>query len=232
VRHRRGWRRRRDGCRRLLRRGGRRRECRRPGAADDAWRWRHRRGDRTARKRSRGERREDDHGSSHALAASRMRTSARRGGMRGSHWTRGSTRSPSSGARSPYNAGSAGEERQPASTWTDVRCPIGVQSSPTAPEGGAEAAVHGYTTAFYWSASILDGRRRVRITAASQGLLLRPKEERRAVVGKPALATERKVRQYRHRGSTRVAAGRASGSAAGAVARRRGPPAAPRGSTR
>lgn len=177
-------RRRRDGCRRLLRRGGRRRrECRRRRAADDAWRRRHRRGDRTARKRPRGERPEDDHGSSHALAASRMRTSARRGGMRGSHWTRGSTRSPSSGTRSPYNAGSAGDQRQPASTWTDVRCPIGVQSSPTAPEGGAEAAVHGYTTAFYWSASILDGRRRVRITAASQGLLLRPKEERRAVVG-------------------------------------------------
>lgn len=39
------------------------------------------------------------------------------------------------------------------------------------------------------------------------------------MVGKPALATERGVRQYRHRGSTRVAAGRASGSAAGARSR-------------
>lgn len=94
-------RRRRDVCRRLRRRGRPRWECGRRRAAHDAWRRRHRRGDRTAWKRRRGERREDDHGSSQALAASRMRTSARRGGMRGSHWTGGSARSPSTAARGP-----------------------------------------------------------------------------------------------------------------------------------
>jgi len=44
----------------------------------------------------------------------------------------------------------------------------------------AQAAVHGYTTAFYWSASIFA------IGAVVCGLLLRPKEERPVAVGEPA----------------------------------------------
>jgi len=50
------------------------------------------------------------------------------------------------------------------------------------PELMAKAAVHGYTTAFYWSASIFA------IGAVVCGLLLRSKEERPAAVGELALA--------------------------------------------